>query len=113
VVSVGATDALGKQALFSNSGPSLQLTAPGYAIKTVGPGGTRVLFSGTSASAPVVSGSIAALLSSNRGLNALQAADLLATYSTDSGPAGPDPDYGRGTVSLDRALRQSAPANKP
>jgi hypothetical protein len=113
VVSVGATDALGKQALFSNSGPSLQLTAPGYAIKTVGPGGTRVLFSGTSASAPVVSGSIAALLSSNRGLNALQAADLLATYSTDSGPTGPDPDYGRGTVSLDRALRQSAPAIKP
>lgn len=113
VVSVGATDALGKQALFSNSGPSLQLTAPGYAIKTVGPGGTRILFSGTSASAPVVSGAIAALLSSDHGLNALQAADLLATYSTDSGPAGPDPDYGRGTVSLDRALRRSAPAKKP
>ena len=113
VVSVGATDALGKQALFSNSGASLQLTAPGCAITTVGAGGARVSFSGTSASAPVVSGSIAALLSSNRGLNALQAADLLATYSTDAGPAGPDPDYGRGTVSLDRALRQWAPAQKP
>ncbi len=113
VVSVGATDALGKQALFSNSGASLQLTAPGYAIKTVGAGGTRISFSGTSASAPVVSGSIAALLSSNPGLNALQAADLLATYSTDSGPAGPDPDYGRGTVNLDRALRRAAPSSKP
>jgi hypothetical protein len=113
VVSVGATDASGKQALFSNSGASLQLTAPGYAIKTVGGGGARVFFSGTSASAPVVSGAIAALVSTSPGLTALQAADLLATYSTDSGPSGPDPDYGRGTVNLDHALRRSIPARKP
>jgi hypothetical protein len=58
----------------------------------------------------VVSGSIAALLSTTPGLTALQAADLLATYSTDSGPAGPDPDYGRGTVNLDRALRRTQPS---
>ena len=106
VVSVGAVDGIGRQAIFSNSGPSLQLTAPGYAIRTVGAGGSRVLFSGTSASAPVVAGSIAALLSLTPGLNALQAADLLATYSTDAGPSGPDPDYGRGTLNLDRALNR-------
>jgi subtilisin family serine protease len=106
VVSVGAVDGVGRQAIFSNSGASLQLTAPGYAIRTVGAGGSRVLFSGTSASAPVVSGAIAALLSTTPGLTAVQAADLLATYSTDAGPAGPDPDYGRGTLNLDRALNR-------
>jgi Subtilase family len=113
VVSVGAVDARGQQTLFSNSGGSLQLTAPGYAITTVGAGGSRVSFSGTSASAPVVSGAIAALLSTTPGLNALQAADLLATYSTDSGPVGPDPDYGRGTVNLSSALNRTATAAKP
>jgi hypothetical protein len=113
VVSVGATDAAGRQAIFSNSGASLQLTAPGYAITTVGAGGARVSFSGTSASAPVVSGAIAALLSTTPGLTALQAADLLATYSTDTGPAGPDPDYGRGTLNLDKALRRGATTSKP
>jgi len=106
VVSVGAVDAVGKQAIFSNSGPQLQLTAPGYAIATAGAGGSRVSFSGTSASAPVASGAIAALLSTTPGLNALQAADLLAVYSDDHGPSGTDPDYGRGTLNLDRALRR-------
>ena len=47
----GAVDAAGLQAIFSNSGSGLQLTAPGYAIQTAGASGTRVSFSGTSASA--------------------------------------------------------------
>ena len=34
VVSVGAVDALGQQVTFSNSGPQLQLTAPGYGVLT-------------------------------------------------------------------------------
>lgn len=104
VVSVGAVDALGTQALFSNSGSGLQLTAPGYAIRTASTGGDRVLFSGTSASAPVVSGALAALLSESPGLGAIEAADILATYSNDGGVAGVDADYGRGTVNLGWAL---------
>jgi hypothetical protein len=110
VVSVGATDARGVQAIFSNSGDTLQLTAPGYGLRTAGLSGTRVDFSGTSASAPVVSGAIAALLSQSPSLTPVQAADLLATHSNDGGAAGADPDYGRGTLNLGWALGRDDPA---
>ncbi|MFH1496689.1 MAG: S8 family serine peptidase [Verrucomicrobiota bacterium] len=109
VVSVGATDANGQQAIFSNSGDTLQLTAPGYGIITTGPGDTRVSFSGTSASAPIVAGSIAALLSADPELTPLAAADLLATYGNDSGVAGPDRDYGRATINPGWALDRDNP----
>ncbi len=111
VVSVGAVDAAGRQAIFSNSGPSLQLTAPGYAVQTAGLGGTRLSFSGTSASAPVVSGAIAAVLSTSPGLTPLQAADVLTAHANDGGAAGADPDYGNGSVNLGWALAR-ADANR-
>lgn len=107
VVSVGAVDAAGRQAIFSNSGASLQLTAPGYAVQTAGLGGTRVGFSGTSASAPVVAGAIAAVLSQTPGLTPLQAADILTTHANDGGEAGADPDYGNGSVNLGWALARA------
>lgn len=107
VVSVGAVDAAGRQAIFSNSGEGLQLTAPGYAVQTAGLGGSRVSFSGTSASAPVVSGAIAAVLSSSPGLTPLQAADVLTAHANDGGAAGADPDYGNGSVNLGWALARA------
>ena len=112
VVSVGAVDAAGQQAIFSNAGEGLQLTAPGYAIETAGPGGTRVAFSGTSASSPVVAGAIAALMSQTPGLGAIPSADLLATYANDGGSAGTDPDYGRGSVNLGWALERANAARR-
>lgn len=110
VVSVGAVDAAGLQAIFSNSGSGLQLTAPGYAIQTAGAAGTRVSFTGTSASAPVVSGAIAAVLSTTPGLTALQAADVLATYANDGGALGDDPDYGRGSLNMGWTMDRANPA---
>ncbi len=110
VVSVGAVDAAGQQAIFSNSGVSLQLTAPGVLIQTAGLSGERVNFSGTSASAPVVSGAIAAVLSQSSGLTAIQAADVLTTYANDGGTAGADPDYGKGTVNLGWAMDRDNPS---
>lgn len=104
VVSVGATDADGIQAIFSNSGEGLQLTAPGYGVATAGPGGTRVMFSGTSASAPVAAGAIAALMSTTPGLSPQAAADALATHGNDGGAAGADADYGRATINLGWAM---------
>ncbi|MDF3055976.1 MAG: peptidase [Rariglobus sp.] len=104
VVSVGATDATGRQAGFSNSGAQLHLTAPGVGLRTAGLASQRTLFSGTSASAPVVSGAIAALMSQTPGLTAAQAVGILQTYADDGGPAGTDPDYGHGTLDLGWAL---------
>ena len=110
VVSVGATDANGVQAIFSNSGDGLQLTAPGYALQAASPAGAPVSFSGTSASAPVVSGAIATLLSLWPDLTAIEAADLLVTHANDGGAAGADPDYGNGTVNLAWALNHANPS---
>lgn len=110
IVSVGATDATGRLASFSNSGPQLRLTAPGIGIQAAALANQRAPFSGTSAAAPVVTGALAALLSQSPGLTAAQAVDLLQTYSDDGGAAGLDPNYGNGTVDLGWILSRSDPA---
>jgi hypothetical protein len=107
VISVGATDAAGRQTDFSNSGAQLHLTAPGVAIQTAGLNNERTLFSGTSASAPIVTGAIAALMSQTPGLTAAQAVTILQTYSDDGGAAGADPDYGHGTLDLGWAMARA------
>jgi hypothetical protein len=104
VISVGATDANGRQAGFSNSGPQLRLSAPGVGLVTAGMNPTRILFSGTSASAPVVAGAIAVILSQSPGLTGAQAAEILQTHATDGGAVGDDPNYGHGTLDLGWAL---------
>jgi hypothetical protein len=110
VISVGSVDALGQQDVFSNSGPQLSLTAPGYDVQAAWTDGERVYFTGTSASAPVVAGSIAALLSQNPGMTGEEAAQVLQQYSNDGGTAGADPDYGEGTVNLGWAMNRDNPA---
>lgn len=104
VISVGSTDATGRQATFSNSGPQLHLMAPGVGILTGGLNPQRALFSGTSASAPVIAGAIAVILSQTPGLTATQAVEILQTHADDGGAAGDDPHYGHGTLNLGWAL---------
>ncbi|MBK8479283.1 MAG: S8 family serine peptidase [Opitutaceae bacterium] len=94
---------------LSNSGPQLQLTAPGYGLQTAWADGTRVLFDGTSGSAPIVAGAIAAVLSQNRGLTAAQALAVLTSHSSDGGAPGNDPDYGHGSLNLGWALAGNDP----
>ncbi len=110
VVSVGAVDAAGVQAIFSNAGDTLQLTAPGYGITTTGADGALVSFSGTSGSAPVTAGAIAAVLSESPDVSPIAAADILATHANDGGPAGADPAYGNGSLNLGWALDREDPA---
>ena len=109
VVSVGATDALEQQVYFSNAGAQLKLTAPGYGVQTAWLGGERVSFDGTSASAPLAAGAIAALMSTNPGMSATQAAQVLEHYASDGGAPGPDPNYGDGVVNLGWAMNRNNP----
>lgn len=110
VVSVGAVDKVEQQVLFSNSGEQLQLMAPGYGVQTAWLDGRRVYVDGTSASAPLVSGAIAAVMSQNVSLTARQAADVLVSTASDGGPPGPDAAYGHGIVNLATALNRNNPA---
>jgi hypothetical protein len=107
VVSVGAVDRAEQQVAFSNSGAQLQLTAPGYGVQTAWLDGRRVAVDGTSASAPLVTGAIAAVLSQYPSFTPRQAADLLAQTANDGGAPGADPAYGNGILNLASALNHT------
>jgi subtilisin family serine protease len=108
VISVGAVDARGDHLDFSNYGTYLSLTAPGYALDTAWPGNRYFQLSGTSASAPIVTGAIAATMSSGRGvtMTASQAADIVMKYSNDAGIPGPDSEYGVGILDVGRVMNR-------
>ena len=107
VISVGAVDAAEQQVYFSNSGPQLQMTAPGYGVQTAWLDGQRVVFDGTSASAPIVAGAIAAMMSQNPGMTPTQAWQTLQQYASDGGPPGADPAFGNGILNLGWAMNRT------
>lgn len=110
VISVGAVDRAGQQVAFSNSGAQLQLAAPGYGVATAWLDQQRVALSGTSASAPLVAGAVAAVQSLLPSLTPRQAADLLLATANDAGAPGADPAFGHGIVNLATALNRHNPA---
>lgn len=79
VISVGATDAAGRRATFSNFGADIALSAPGVNILSTSNSGTTVpaadgygLAEGTSLAAPQVSGVAALMLAMNGNLTPAQ-----------------------------------------
>jgi hypothetical protein len=109
VISVGAVDKAGQQVSFSNSGPQLQLAAPGYGVQTAWLDGQRAYVDGTSASAPIVAGAIAAVMAQNPSLTAQQAAQLLTKTASDAGAPGADASYGNGILNLAWAMNANTP----
>ncbi|MGJ8674245.1 S8 family peptidase [Rubritalea sp.] len=107
VISVGAIEGSGEHVDFSNSSTNLQLTAPGYQVNAAWGEDLLTSFSGTSASAPFVSGAIAATLSNNPGYTTQQATDLLLSYSNEAGVEGSDPYYGLGTLDIGRVIERN------
>lgn len=100
VISVGAVDGAGQQVTFSNSGPQLTLSAPGYGVPTAWLNSQRILMDGTSASAPLVAGTIAAVISQNPTLSGTAAAAIVQQHASDAGEAGSDPNYGTGILNV-------------
>ena len=100
VISVGAVDGTGQQVTFSNSGPQLSLSAPGYGVPTAWLDSQRILMDGTSASAPLVAGTIAAVISQNPTLSGTAAAAIVQQHASDAGEAGSDPNYGTGILNV-------------
>ena len=109
VIAVGATDAAGNHASFSSYGNWVDVVAPGAVSETRGitttmRGSTYGAGSGTSFSAPLVSG--VAFLMRAADPNASQAtiSNRLIASARDLGPAGVDSVYGRGMVDATAAL---------
>jgi len=109
VIAVGAVEQGGNHLDFSNSSEALNITAPGYEVNAAWGTEQLTAFSGTSASAPFISGAIAATLSEYPQMSAQEAADLVVTLSNDAGYPGSDPDYGNGILDLGRIMNYSTP----
>jgi len=112
VVAVAANDAVGQHVEFANSGTNLEgggMSAPGYGVLAAWPQGEVVSFSGTSASAPFVSGAVAAVMSENPGMSADSAYELLLTHSNEAGAPGSDVIYGSGTLDVGRVMERDVP----
>jgi len=102
LLSVGATDDSGSVTEFSSWGDSVTVAAPGFQIIAPGAGGGYVAASGTSFSAPLVSG-VAALLARPARTPASVESAIVST-ARDAGPRGRDPYYGAGVVDAAAAL---------
>ena len=82
------------------SGVFPDLVAPGVNINSTDLGGFYTTSSGTSMSAPQVSGGLALLLSAYPNLSASQQETALISSAVDLGIAGPDDVYGYGRINL-------------
>lgn len=107
VIAVGASNMTNQPASFSNYGPEVDLAAPGENIYSLWIGGYQIR-TGTSMSAPHVSGLAAILLGYISGADA--ARGVIEATALDIGPAGWDDFSGAGLIQMDAALALVAPS---
>ena len=114
VILVGSVDGNNKRAWWSNKpGHALKqhwIMAPGVNILAAGAfgGGGMMYVSGTSFSAPIVTGAVAELQDRYPHLrnNPSSTKHYILTTATDLGPAGVDAEYGWGLLNLNKAILQ-------
>jgi serine protease len=101
---VGAINELGTKADFSNTGPCVDLVAPGERVLTTFDEndplllGRYALVTGTSISSPQVAGTAAIIKAKSSSLTADQIATRLQNEATDKGDPGKDDAYGYGLL---------------
>ncbi|MBF0467624.1 MAG: S8 family serine peptidase [Desulfamplus sp.] len=111
VITVGATSPDGMNLSWNSpSGSSIDITAPGKYVETVGLGGDTVFKTGTSFSAPMVSGAIAVLLSMNSALKPQTIEKLILHSARDLGDRGRDDSFGWGVLSGSKIRKAAMPA---
>jgi len=108
VIIAGAID--GNRALASFSARAglsspFYLAALGVQVRTIDQDGAQVLASGTSFSAPVISGAAALLASAFPNLTGAQIVAILFNSADDAGFPGTDSQFGRGILNIDRAFQ--------
>lgn len=103
--SVGASENISS---FSNRAGTQSdnfLAALGERVRADDNDDTAFLWSGTSFSAPQISGAVALLAQAFPNLTGAQIVDLLFTSARDAGDAGTDAIYGRGVLDIDAAFQ--------
>jgi subtilisin family serine protease len=105
VISVGAVNAAGAHAPFSDRNSSVMVSAPGVNIIGAGRDGSYVQGSGTSPAAAFVSGVAALIRSAYPRLSPVQVERALVSSTRHRPPAGYSPATGFGEVDAASALR--------
>ncbi len=107
VIVVGSTDKNDAPADFSSAAGRVDLAAPGVGLALFFPDqpGGDTPPSGTSFSAPIVTGIIALMQSVRPGLRQEDALDILKRTARDVGTPGPDAQTGAGIVDAGKALQ--------
>lgn len=110
VVAVTCTDDTETQCGFSSQGPEAELAAPGHGILSTCVDGDDAYCSasGTSLSAPHVSGAAALSWTRNTSVEAGTLRDILQDTAQDLGDAGRDNLYGYGEVDVQAAIDEVA-----
>ncbi len=117
VLTVAATDQLDDPADFSTPSLGVDLAAPGVDIPTAmprffDPNGYAAL-SGTSFSAPIVTGATAWVWTARPTLDNTQVFELMRVTANDVASEGFDRDTGFGVLSIPNALTTQAPSRDP
>ena len=112
VIAVGATDENNQTASFSAHGYELELVASGVDINTTTNANDYGLFSGTSLSAPHVTGVAALIWSYNTNLTNEELRAKLANDAIDLGEEGKDDYFGYGLVHVDLTKWNTQPSNQ-
>lgn len=107
VISVGAVNAAGARAPFSDRNSSVMLSAPGVNIIGAGRAGSYVQASGTSPAAAFVSGVAALIRSAYPRLGPVQVERALVSSTRHRPPAGYSPATGFGEVDAAATLRSA------
>jgi subtilisin family serine protease len=113
VLTVGSATSAGGRDLFSNSGPWVDLVAPGDALvlpvpASICPSG-YIYTKGTSYSAPAVAGAAAILQTAKPGLRPQQLFDLIRHAASDLGLTGWDPETGFGMLNVADNMTAATP----
>lgn len=108
VIAVGAVDLEGTLVDFSNTGENLDITAPGLELPAAWTDENYILFTGTSASAPFVSGAIATAMDQFQ-LNPTQAAEYVLDFANEAGAPGEDTNFGAGHLDVGRVIDSTTP----
>jgi len=107
VLSIGATDSLGRRAVFSSIGPTYdkrikpEIAGQGLLAAVINPAGNVIKANGTSFSAPIICGLAAGFWQANRELTNLQVMDYLKLSGSQA--AHPDNSLGFGIPNFTRA----------
>ncbi len=116
IIAVGATTQSDARSDFSNYGPDVELAAPGSGIWTLDLGGGYTTSSGTSFSAPLVSGVVALMLSADPSLSNTEIRQILRDtavkvggydYNWNAGMPGHSQELGYGRVDANAAVQAS------